>query len=370
MVTEYISGGNLRQLLNDESRVLSWKTRVKIALDTARGMVYLHNRKVIHRDMKSYNLLVDEHYNTKICDFGISRAMPTAARQKMTMNKGTDTFMAPEVVKGGSYNESADVFSYGLVLWELWTRELVDDIRDAMADDSMCSAIAPPDLDESLQALAATCTADDPKRRPDFTKITTMLSKIYDTLPDDAVPLAAGVAGAGIGDKAGAKFWGDRFGQDTEVTFSRMSGSISLVTDFPGERLPAMSTLMCTPSTTTVTKASFGAFLDWFGAWPQALQEAHDVINSGWFHGTTLTADEAAARLAGKPDGTFLVRASASKPGCFSIAVVSNGAVRHSLVDKVGARFTVDKKATYPSIKDFVEAYTWLLKTPLAPVKK
>eukprot|EP00163_Fabomonas_tropica_P014094 TRINITY_DN2573_c0_g1_i4.p1 TRINITY_DN2573_c0_g1~~TRINITY_DN2573_c0_g1_i4.p1 ORF type:complete len:119 (-),score=31.14 TRINITY_DN2573_c0_g1_i4:239-595(-) len=107
MVTEFIRKGNLRKILNDDDLELSWSQRVKIANDTARGMVYLHSKKIIHRDMKSYNLLVDDHWNTKVCDFGIARVM----KKKQMSLKGTDLWMAPEVIAGGAYNEKADVFS-------------------------------------------------------------------------------------------------------------------------------------------------------------------------------------------------------------------------------------------------------------------
>lgn len=121
IVTEFVPGGDLRHLLKDEIKDVSWKLRIKMALDTATAMTYLHSKNVVHRDLKSHNLLVDENNRIKICDFGFSRKVGDA-EEPMTLC-GTDEWMAPEVMLGEKYDAKADVFSFGMVLTELITRQ-------------------------------------------------------------------------------------------------------------------------------------------------------------------------------------------------------------------------------------------------------
>lgn len=96
LVQEFVSCGELYKLLKDDTVLIDWKLSMSIARDTAAGMAYLHSRGVIHRDLKSENLLVDEHWRIKICDFGLAR-IPRKSTRPMTHKIGTPFFMAPEV---------------------------------------------------------------------------------------------------------------------------------------------------------------------------------------------------------------------------------------------------------------------------------
>merc|ERR1712137_262211 len=82
-------------------------------------MDYLHSKKLIHRDLKSENLLVNNSWTCKVADFGISTVRPTITREMTCI--GTPIYMAPEVIKKNKYSEKADVFSFGMVLWEIFT---------------------------------------------------------------------------------------------------------------------------------------------------------------------------------------------------------------------------------------------------------
>eukprot|EP01099_Mayorella_cantabrigiensis_P003680 TRINITY_DN2780_c0_g1_i1.p1 TRINITY_DN2780_c0_g1~~TRINITY_DN2780_c0_g1_i1.p1 ORF type:complete len:384 (+),score=96.91 TRINITY_DN2780_c0_g1_i1:47-1153(+) len=107
IVTEYVSGGNLHQYLKDLNFPLSWKIRIKVAKETAMAMAYLHSRSIIHRDLKCKNLLVDDPFKVKVCDFGLARALSPSedgAVKHMTLC-GTDDWMAPEVILGRPYSE-------------------------------------------------------------------------------------------------------------------------------------------------------------------------------------------------------------------------------------------------------------------------
>lgn len=101
---------------------MSYPDALKLAIDVARGMYYLHQRNIIHRDLKTANLLLDENSNVKIGDFGVARIMSQTGC--MTAETGTYRWMAPEVIEHRPYDCKADVFSFGILLWELLTGDV------------------------------------------------------------------------------------------------------------------------------------------------------------------------------------------------------------------------------------------------------
>ncbi|RLN58103.1 hypothetical protein BBP00_00007169 [Phytophthora kernoviae] len=126
-VSEFMEGGDLRSLLvkyhNDYHHQGFDPTKIKIALQTAHALTYLHSLDpvVLHRDLKSRNILLTGALDAKITDFGESRER---SDKTMTAGVGTSFWMAPEVVMGNKYGEKADIFSLGVVLSELDTHEL------------------------------------------------------------------------------------------------------------------------------------------------------------------------------------------------------------------------------------------------------
>ncbi|GMF53256.1 unnamed protein product [Phytophthora fragariaefolia] len=121
-VLEYMDGGDLRGLMDkydEEKRQTGFNSeKLKIALQIAHALAYLHSREVpvIHRDLKSKNILLNEALGAKLTDFGVSRER---ADRAMTADVGTSLWMAPEVMVGNAYDEKADMFSFGVVLSEL-----------------------------------------------------------------------------------------------------------------------------------------------------------------------------------------------------------------------------------------------------------
>lgn len=161
----------------------------------AAGMVYLHSRSIIHRDLKSLNFLVDEHFIIKVCDFGASRVKADQAATMTTI--GTPAWTAPEVLQGLEYTEKADVYSFGVVLWEVVTRAnpyagmepmqicmkvMMDNVRPPM----------PPDCPPAYRSLIERCWDRDPAVRPSFLvivdEVDAMLAEDCSYVPPDAPP--------------------------------------------------------------------------------------------------------------------------------------------------------------------------------------
>ncbi|KAK9065278.1 hypothetical protein SSX86_016661 [Deinandra increscens subsp. villosa] len=122
MVTEYMEMGSLYYLihLSGQKKKLSWRRRLKMLRDICRGLMCIHRMKIAHRDIKSANCLVNKHWTVKICDFGLSRLM-TESPMKDTSSAGTPEWMAPELIRNEPFTEKCDIFSLGVIMWELCT---------------------------------------------------------------------------------------------------------------------------------------------------------------------------------------------------------------------------------------------------------
>lgn len=135
LVYEYLSGGTLEDRLHgtESSQPLSWKARLKIALDAAKGLEYLHgdcNPTIIHRDVKSSNILLTEKLVAKVADFGFSKLGPEEGVSHVsTVVKGTSGYVDPEYYETQKLTQKSDVYSFGVVLLELLTG------RDALISD-------------------------------------------------------------------------------------------------------------------------------------------------------------------------------------------------------------------------------------------
>mmetsp|Transcript_146291 Transcript_146291/g.380243 ORF Transcript_146291/g.380243 Transcript_146291/m.380243 type:complete len:392 (+) Transcript_146291:78-1253(+) len=133
-VSEYCAGGSLYNRLRDtKNPTLTWCQKLKILLDVAKGMEYLHSRKpcILHRDLKSCNVLLakpitsqSDQPTAKVADFGLSRVLMQQDEAWMTRCVGTWRWMAPEVFSSNEYDEKIDVFSFGIVMFEVFTGEI------------------------------------------------------------------------------------------------------------------------------------------------------------------------------------------------------------------------------------------------------
>ena len=217
IVSELCSLGSLRQLLDDNDKTLSLSTRLSLALQVAEGMTYLHTQDppIIHRDLKSHNIFVHEtftdaedisvtsdkmkkgkdtkdHYEkisahstmvAKIGDWGSARATLSGSRT-MTHGVGTACWLAPEVIKHARSSKYSDVYGYGIVLWELATRE---EVYQGLETTQIIAKVANENLrppvpeDCPWKDIMVQCWAEKPNDRLEFSEIGKQLSELSKT---------------------------------------------------------------------------------------------------------------------------------------------------------------------------------------------
>lgn len=199
LVYEFVPNNTLEFHLHGKGRpTMDWPTRLKIALGSAKGLAYLHedcHPKIIHRDIKASNILVDFKFEAKVADFGLAKFTSETNTHVSTRVMGTFGYLAPEYASSGKLTEKSDVFSYGVMLLELITgRKPVDQTHTYM-DDSLVDW-ARPQLTRALEdenfdslvdprlqnnynhnemarmvACAAACVRHSARRRPRMSQI-------------------------------------------------------------------------------------------------------------------------------------------------------------------------------------------------------
>uniref|UniRef100_A0A673IA36 Mitogen-activated protein kinase kinase kinase 7 n=1 Tax=Sinocyclocheilus rhinocerous TaxID=307959 RepID=A0A673IA36_9TELE len=197
LVMEYAEGGSLYNVLHGAeplphytaSHAMSW------CLQCSQGVSYLHGMKpkaLIHRDLKPPNLLLVAGGTVlKICDFGTACDIQT----HMTNNKGSAAWMAPEVFEGSNYSEKCDVFSWGIILWEVITRRKPFDEIGGPAFRIMWAVhrgTRPPlikNLPKPIESLMTRCWSKDPSQRPSMEEIVKIMSHLMRYFPGSEEPL-------------------------------------------------------------------------------------------------------------------------------------------------------------------------------------
>lgn len=210
IVSEFMERGSLQQLLRSAKGDLPWWRRLAMLGDVAAGMAFIHSRDVIHRDLKSGNILVNEAFNAKVADFGQARMIDRSVTT-MTERQGTPLYMAPEVISSsGHYSNKCDVYSFGIVMWEMLAeREPYFDQQNkqsilfqvaknpefrptvpSLADSSIARdplLLSLPDsasaLMEQFVALMRQCWSHDPAARPTFERLVGALQQLEASCP-------------------------------------------------------------------------------------------------------------------------------------------------------------------------------------------
>ena len=185
LVMEYMPGGSLRQALVKEDEVITPEFQRFWAADIAQGMAYLYSCKIEHRDLKAANVLLTLDGRGKISDFGLGKAddlktSTTATTMRDGGLAGTPAFMAPELLDENVFTEKSDVYSYAMVLWEIWDKGLpwhglqpMQIMRKVV--DKRERPPLPSTMPDDLRTLVGTCWSPGPDDRPDFQTIASVL---------------------------------------------------------------------------------------------------------------------------------------------------------------------------------------------------
>ncbi|KAK7320522.1 hypothetical protein VNO77_30071 [Canavalia gladiata] len=214
LVYEYIDNGNLGQYLHGTGKdPLSWSSRVQIALDSARGLEYIHEHTVpvyIHRDVKSANILIDKNFRGKVADFGLTKLIEVGGSTLHTRLVGTFGYMPPEYAQYGDVSPKIDVYAFGVVLYELISaKNAVLKTGESVAESKGLVALFEEALNQSnplegirklvdprlgdnypvdsvfkIAQLGRACTRDNPLLRPSMRSIVVALMTLSSPTED------------------------------------------------------------------------------------------------------------------------------------------------------------------------------------------
>ena len=187
LVTEYCENGNLFQFLHGKDAPdLEDFERLNLALEIAQGINYLHsfNPPILHRDLKSLNVLLDKNYVAKIADFGLARLRDI----HMTKLRGTFQWMAPEVIINDTYTEKADVYSFGIILWEFWSKDppykgvKAKEVAIKVKNNKNYRPVIPDEVPQEIAELMKVCWDENPDKRPSFIDIINYIDEYLKSL--------------------------------------------------------------------------------------------------------------------------------------------------------------------------------------------
>ncbi|KAL2602041.1 hypothetical protein AAZV13_10G203900 [Glycine max] len=200
---DYMANGSLWDLLHGPLKVkLDWETRLRIAVGAAEGLAYLHhdcNPRIVHRDIKSSNILLDENFEAHLSDFGTAKCISTAKTHASTYVLGTIGYIDPEYARTSRLNEKSDVYSFGIVLLELLTgKKAVDNESNlhqlilSKADNNTVMEAVDPEVSitctdlahvKKTFQLALLCTKKNPSERPSMHEVARVLVSLLPSPP-------------------------------------------------------------------------------------------------------------------------------------------------------------------------------------------
>ncbi|XP_066502100.1 LIM domain kinase 1 [Hoplias malabaricus] len=202
LISEYVPGGTLRETIEKMESNYAWNLRVSYAKDISSGMAYLHSMNIIHRDLNSHNCLVKENQTVVVADFGLARLVmedkpkrrnstpeqvstqKKSQRRKRYTVVGNPYWMAPEMMRGVSYDERVDIFSFGIILCEIIGRVYADPdylprtMEFGLGVKEFLERYYPTECPPSFFPLAALCCDTEIEKRPTFAKLEEWLGNL------------------------------------------------------------------------------------------------------------------------------------------------------------------------------------------------
>ncbi|KAF3330299.1 receptor-like cytosolic serine/threonine-protein kinase RBK2 [Carex littledalei] len=197
LVLELSALGSLSNILHGSKEKLNWESRFKVALGTAKGLEYLHERcprRIIHRDIKAANILLTEDGEPQICDFGLAKWLPDKLiHHQVPIFEGTFGYIAPEYGMHGIVNEKSDIYAFGVVLLELlsgrravdfsskqsivlWAKPLLDDDQITDIIDPSLGGVYNMDQVRRVICAAHLCIQHSPTLRPSMSQVLKILN--------------------------------------------------------------------------------------------------------------------------------------------------------------------------------------------------
>ncbi|KAL9247000.1 hypothetical protein vseg_020474 [Gypsophila vaccaria] len=208
LIYDYLSGGSLDEALHESTELLDWDARLNIILGAAKGLAYLHHDcspRIIHRDIKSSNILLDANLDARVSDFGLAKLLEDEESHITTIVAGTFGYLAPEYMQSGRATEKTDVYSFGVLVLEVlsgkrptdasfiekglnivgWLNFLVTENRRREIADQHCEGIQQESLD-ALLSVAMQCVSSAPEERPTMHRVVQILeSEVMTPCPSE-----------------------------------------------------------------------------------------------------------------------------------------------------------------------------------------
>ncbi|KAK6116938.1 hypothetical protein DH2020_049313 [Rehmannia glutinosa] len=208
LIYDFLSGGSLDEALHERAEQLDWEARLNIIMGAAKGLAYLHHDcspRIIHRDIKSSNILLDGNFEARVSDFGLAKLLEDEESHITTIVAGTFGYLAPEYMQSGRATEKTDVYSFGVLVLEIvsgkrptdasfiekglnivgWLNYLVSENRQREIVDLHCERVQTESLDAIL-SIAIQCVSSCPEDRPTMHRVVQILeSEVMTPCPSD-----------------------------------------------------------------------------------------------------------------------------------------------------------------------------------------
>ncbi|XP_028064439.1 LRR receptor-like serine/threonine-protein kinase FEI 1 isoform X2 [Camellia sinensis] len=208
LIYDFLAGGSLDEALHERSEQLDWDTRLNIIMGAAKGLAYLHHDcspRIIHRDIKSSNILLDGNFEARVSDFGLAKLLEDEESHITTIVAGTFGYLAPEYMQSGRATEKTDVYSFGVLVLEVvsgkrptdaafiekgfnivgWLNFLVTESKQREIVDLHCEGVQIESLD-ALLSVAIQCVSSTPEERPTMHRVVQILeSEVMTPCPSD-----------------------------------------------------------------------------------------------------------------------------------------------------------------------------------------